>query len=170
MAPPTAAPPTDTPAPSTAYGAPLLLLPEPLTSREFNSALIVEFQSVAEELAFDEFYQLNLIATNLQGTIYNGGSVQGKGGACDGQYNVPCRQLIADERFMNPFFPDGVEARGEWFVQVVKETAPGQFTPVSPPSEVRVVNLKAVRPYSTKEFDPWQPIVKSGDAFAASKT
>lgn len=141
-APPTAAPPTDTPAPSTAYGAPLLLFPEPLTSREFNSALIVEFQPVAEELAFDEFYQLNLTATNLQGTIYNGGSVQGKGGACDGQYNVPCRKLIADERFMNPFFPDGVEARGEWFVQVVKETAPGQFTPVSPPSEVRVVNLK----------------------------
>ena len=141
-APPTAAPPADTPAPSTAYGAPVLLWPELLTSREYNSALIVEFQPVAEELASDEFYQLNVTATNAQGVIYNGGTVQGKGGACSGQYGVPCRQLIADERFMNPFFPDGVEARGEWFVQVVKETAPGQFTPVSPPSEVRVVNLK----------------------------
>lgn len=134
--------PTATSAPSTAYGAPVLLWPEPLTSREFNSALIVEFQPVAEELAADEFYQLVLTATNLQGNVYNGGSVQGKGNPCSGQYGVSCRQLIADERFMNLFYPDGVEARGEWFVQVVKETAPGQFTAVSPPSETRVVILK----------------------------
>lgn len=136
------APPTATVAPSTAYGAPILLWPEPLTSREFNSALIVEFQAVAEELAADEFYELVLTATNLQGTVYNGGSVQGKGDACDGQYSVPCRKLIANERFMNLFYPDGVEARGDWFVQVVRETAPGQFTPISPPSEVRSVILK----------------------------
>lgn len=64
--PPAAAPtspPTDTPAPSTAYGAPILLWPELETTRNFKSALIVEFQPVAEELAADEFYQLNLTAS-----------------------------------------------------------------------------------------------------------
>ena len=140
--PPTQAPPTDTPAPSTAYGAPILLWPEPLTSREYNSALIVEFQPVAEELAFDEYYQLNMTATDQQGNVYNGGSIQGKGDVCSGQYSVPCRQLIADERFMRPFFLDGVEARLDWSVQVVQDAGIGQFTPVSPPSEVREVILK----------------------------
>lgn len=141
--PPAAAPtspPTDTPAPSTAYGAPILLWPELETTRNFKSALIVEFQPVAEELAADEFYQLNLTAS-VQGGIYNSGSIVGKGSACTGQYEVPCRQLIADQQFMNLFYPDGVQGRGEWFVQVVKETGPGQYTPVSPPSEVRVVKL-----------------------------
>ncbi|MEZ4770252.1 MAG: hypothetical protein R2844_17720 [Caldilineales bacterium] len=133
-------PPTDTPAPSTAYGAPVLLWPELETTRDYKSALIVEFQPVAEQLAPDEFYQLVLTATR-QGTIYNSGTFEGKGGACDGQYEVPCRQLIGDQQFMDLFYPDGVQGRGEWFVQVVRETAPGQFTPVSPPSDVRVVLL-----------------------------
>ena len=146
---PTAAPqpeatptPTTAPAPSTAYGAPTSLWPERLTSREPGSALIVEFQPVAEQLAPDEFYELVLVAKNLQGTVYNAGSVQGKGDACSGQRDVPCRSLIGNERFMQLFYPSGSEATGEWFVQVVRETAPGQFTPISPPSETRVVILK----------------------------
>ena len=137
---PTAPPPANTPASSAAYGAPILLWPELETTRDFKSALIVEFQPVAEELAADEFYQLVLTAAQ-QGVVYNSGAIEGKGGPCTGQYDVPCRQLIADQQFMNLFYPDGVQGRGEWFVQVVKQTAPGQFTPVSPPSDVRVVKL-----------------------------
>jgi hypothetical protein len=137
----TQAPPTATAAPSTAYAAPVLLWPEPLTAREYNSALVVEFIPAAPELAADEYYQLQVTAANQQGVIYNGGSVQGKGSACSGVYSTPCLSLTADERFMRPFHPDGPEARGEWRVVVVKETAPGQFTPVSPTSETRVVRL-----------------------------
>jgi hypothetical protein len=142
---PTAAPtaaPTDTPAPSAAYGAPVALWPEPVTSRDYGSALVVEFVPVADELAPDEFYELVLVASDAVGNVYNAGSVRGKGGACDGQYSQPCRQLIGDERFMELFHPDGTEGTGTWYVQVVKQTGPDQFTPVSPPSEPRTVILK----------------------------
>lgn len=136
---PTAAP---TPAPSTAYGAPVALWPEPLTSRNLGSALVVEFVPVAETLAADEWYELVLVAKDLTGTVYNAGSVRGKGDACDGVYDTPCVKLIAGERFMDLFYPRGSEGRGEWFVQVVRQTGPEQFTPISPPSETRVVLLK----------------------------
>lgn len=136
---PTAAP---TSAPSTAYGAPVSLWPEPLTSRNPGSALVVEFVPVAETLAVDEWYELVLVAKDLTGTVYNAGSVRGKGDACDGVYDTPCVKLIAGERFMDLFYPRGSEGRGEWFVQVVRQTGPEQFTPISPPSETRVVLLK----------------------------
>ncbi len=141
----TAAPaePTATPAPSTAYGAPVLLWPEPLTSRNPGSALVVEFVPVADTLAADEWYELVLVARNpTTGLVYNAGSVRGRGDACDGVYSTPCVQLTAGERFMDLFYPSGSEGRGEWFVQVVRQTGPEQFTPISPPSETRVVLLK----------------------------
>jgi len=134
--------PTATSAPSTAYGAPVSLWPEVLTSRSPGSALVVEFIPVAETLAADEWYELVLVAKDLTGTVYNAGSVRGKGDACDGDYDTPCVKLIAGERFMDLFYPRGSEGRGEWFVQVVRETGPDRFTPISPPSETRVVLLK----------------------------
>lgn len=134
--------PTATSAPSTAYGAPVLIWPEPVTSRDFGSALIVEFVPVADELAADELYELVLVSKSQQGTVFNGGSVRGRGEACTGVRNTPCVTLIADERFMRDFHPSGVEGRGEWYVQVVKQTGIEQYTPVSPPSETRVVLLK----------------------------
>lgn len=144
---PTAAPPapaateTSEPAPA-GYGAPTLLWPELETSRNYRSALIVEFVPVAGDLAPDELYELNLVATDLQGNVYNGGSVRGRGNPCSGQYDQPCLSLTADERFMDPFHLEGVEGRGAWFVQVVRQTGDGEFTPVSPPSEQRIVILK----------------------------
>lgn len=147
---PTAAPPaaattvataTAAPAPGVAYGAPTLLWPEPLTSRDPGSALVVEFVPVADTLAADEWYELTVIGRTLQGAVYNAGSVRGKGDACDGQYGTPCVKLIAGERFMDPFFLGGVEGRAEWYVQVVRQTGIDQFTPVSPPSESRSVIL-----------------------------
>jgi hypothetical protein len=140
-----AAPPTPTPAPpppSTAYGAPTLLWPEPVTSRDFGSALIVEFVPVADELAADELYELVLVATNPQGAVYNAGSVRGRGDLCQGVRNTPCVTLIANEQFMRDFHPSGFEGRGEWYVQVVRQTGADQFTAVSPPSETRTVLLK----------------------------
>ncbi len=138
-----AAPPTATPAPpSAAYSAPLLLWPEPLTSRDFGSALIVEFVPVADELAADEFYELTLIGRNQLGVIYNAGSVRGKGDPCDGVYGTACVKLIANEQFMRTFHPEGIEGIGEWYVQVVRQTGADQFTAISPPSEARTVLLK----------------------------
>lgn len=134
--------PTDTPAPSTAYGAPALIWPEPVTSRDFGSALIVEFVPVADALAADELYELVLVAKSPQGTVFNAGSVRGRGDACQGVRDTPCVTLIADERFMRDFHLGGVDARGEWYVQVVKQTGADQYTTVSPPSETRVVVLK----------------------------
>jgi hypothetical protein len=142
-APPVAAPPASTPAPpSTAYGAPTLLWPEPITSREFGSALIVEFIPVADGLAADEFYELVLVARNLSGAVYNAGSVRGKGDTCDGIHSTACVKLIANEQFMRGFHPDGVDGNGEWYVQVVRQSSADQYTPVSPPSESRIVLLK----------------------------
>lgn len=136
-------PATATPEPAAAgYGAPTLLWPELETSRNFGSALIVEFVPVTGDLASDELYELVLTAADLQGNVYNGGSVRGRGNPCSGQYNQPCLSLTADERFMTPFHPTGVEGRGTWYVQVVRQTGDDQFTPVSPPSEQRVVILK----------------------------
>lgn len=137
-----AAEPTATSAPSTAYGAPVLIWPEPVTSRDFGSALIVEFIPVADELAADELYELVLVSKSQQGTVFNAGSVRGRGDACTGVRNTPCVTLIANERFMSDFHPSGVEANGEWYVQVVKQTGADQYTPVSPPSETRTVILK----------------------------
>jgi hypothetical protein len=142
---PAAAPeptPTPTPEPASGYGAPVALWPELETSRDYGSALIVEFVPVAEELAPDEFYELVLTARDGAGNIYNSGSIQGKGDVCQGQYDQPCRSLIAGERFMRLFHPEGIEGRGSWIVQVARETEPGQFTAISPPSEPRVVILK----------------------------
>jgi hypothetical protein len=102
----------------------------------------VEFVPVTGDLAPDELYELVLIAADLQGNVYNGGSVRGRGNPCSGQYSQPCLSLTADERFMSPFHPTGVEGRGTWYVQVVRQTGDGQFTPVSPPSEQRIVILK----------------------------
>jgi hypothetical protein len=144
-APPVAAPPptpTPEPPPSTAYGAPTLLWPEPVTSRDFGSALIVEFVPVADVLAADEFYELVLVASTQAGTVYNAGSVRGKGDTCDAIYDTACVKLIANERFMDGFHIGGVEGRGEWYVQVVRQTGADQFTTVSPPSESRTVLLK----------------------------
>jgi len=138
-----AAPPTPTTAPpSAAYGAPTLLWPEPVTSRDFGSALIVEFVPVADELAADEFYELVLVARNQLGAVYNAGSVRGKGDTCDGVYSTACVKLIANEQFMRAFHPDGVDGIGEWYVQVVRQTGADQYTTVSPPSESRTVLLK----------------------------
>lgn len=137
-----APPPTATPAPSAAYAAPVLLWPEPLTSRDPGSALIVEFIPVADALAADEWYELVVVAANQQGVVHNAGSVRGKGDTCDGVYNTACAKLIANEQFMNGFFLSGVEARGEWYVQVVRQTGADQYTAVSPPSETRALILK----------------------------
>jgi hypothetical protein len=134
--------PTATPAPSTAYGPPTLIWPEPVTERSFGSALIVEFVPVAAELAADEYYELVVTGKTDQGTIFSQGSVLGKGDACQGVRNTPCVLLIASERFMDPFHRGGSDSRGEWFVQVVRQTGADQYTPISPPSEVRVVTLK----------------------------
>lgn len=141
---PVAAQPTATtaPKPTGGYGPPTLLWPEPVTSRDFGSALIVEFVPVAQQLASDEFYQLVLVARDLSGKIYNSGSVVGKGNPCNGQYGSPCVSLIGDERFMRLFHPDGVEGRGEWYVQVVRQVAPDNYQAISPPSESRIVILK----------------------------
>ncbi|HSN78129.1 MAG TPA: hypothetical protein VL334_23900 [Anaerolineae bacterium] len=143
--PPVAAPPTPTATsqpPSTAYGAPTLLWPEPVTSREFGSALIVEFVPVADVLAADEWYELVLVASTQLGTVYNAGSVRGKGDTCDGVYSTACVKLIANEQFMRGFHPDGVDGNGEWYVQVVRQTGADQYTTVSPASESRTVVLK----------------------------
>ena len=43
---------------------------------------------------------------------------------------------------MDRFHPDGVEGRGEWNVQVVKQVGSEQYEAVSPPSETRIVILK----------------------------
>ena len=135
--------PTATPAPpSTAYPAPQLLWPEAETSRNFRSSLVVEFVPVAPQLAADEFYQMVLVSRDLVGNIHHAGSVLGKGGPCSGKYEQPCVSLTADERFMSNFHLDGVEGQGTWFVQVVKQTGADQFTPISPPSESRIVILK----------------------------
>ena len=135
--------PTPAPAPSGSYGAPTLLWPELETSRNYGSALIVEFVPVAEQLAPDEFYQLHLLARNSVGKIYNEGDVYSKGNACDGQRNGPCVSMIADERFMDRFHPDGIDGRGEWNVQVVKQVGPDNYQAVSPSSETRIVILKS---------------------------
>ena len=50
--------------------------------------------------------------------------------------------MIADERFMDPFHPDGNDGRGEWSIQVVKQVGPDTYEAVSPPSETRIVILK----------------------------
>jgi hypothetical protein len=146
VAPAATTPPTPTPTPappSPAYGAPILLWPEPVTSRDFGSALIVEFVPVADVLAADEWYELVLVGRNAVGVIYNAGRVLGKGDAtCDGVYATPCLKMIADERFMNAFHPEGNDGSGEWYVQVVRQTGADQYTPVSPPSEARIVVLK----------------------------
>lgn len=141
---PTAPPaPTATATPSTAYGAPTLLWPEPLTSRNAGSALVVEFVPVTGELGPDEWYELVLVARDPAGMVYNAGSVRGKGDLCDGVYDTPCVKLIALERFMDLFYPRNGEGRGEWYIQVVRETGPEQFVPISLPSEARVVLLKS---------------------------
>jgi hypothetical protein len=144
---PTVAPvvvePTVAPKPSAGYGAPTLLWPELETSRNYGSALIVEFVPVAEQLAGDEFYQLVLVARDSVGKIYNAGSVLSKGNACNGQRSGPCLSMIADERFMDPFHPDGNDGRGEWSIQVVKQVGPDTYEAVSPPSETRIVILKS---------------------------
>ncbi len=136
--------PTPTPRPpSTAYGAPVLLWPDAVgTAREYPGALVVEFVPVAEQLAENEFYELVLVARDTVGNVYNAGSVRGKGDACSGQYSQPCRSLVGDLRFMELFYPSGFEGQGVWYVQVVRQTGPDQFTPVSPPSEQRAVTLK----------------------------
>ncbi len=133
---------TPTPKPSVGYGAPTLIWPELETSREYGSALVVEFVPVAEQLAPDEYYQLMLVASDLLGKTYNAGSLVSKGNACGGQRNSPCVSMTADKRFMDPFYPDGVEGRGEWSIQVVKQVAPEQYQAASPPSETRIVILK----------------------------
>jgi len=97
---------------------------------------------VAEQLAPDEFYQLVLVARDLIGKIYNAGSVLSKGDACSGQRNGPCVSITGNERFMELFHPDGVEGRGEWNVQVVRQVGPDTYEPASPPSETRIVILK----------------------------
>ncbi len=144
---PTVAPvvvqPTSAPKPSTSYSAPTILWPELETSREHGSALVVEFVPVAEQLASDEFYQLVLVARDLVGKIYNAGSVVSKGNSCNGQRSGPCVSMTADERFMDLFHPDGVDGRGEWSVQVVKQVGPDNYQAVSPPSETRIVILKS---------------------------
>ena len=143
---PTVAPvvvePTSAPKPSAGYGAPTLLWPELETSRNYGSALIVEFVPVAEQLAADEFYQLVLVARDSAGKIYNAGSVLSKGNACSGQRSGPCVSMIADERFMDLFHPDGNDGRGEWSIQVVKQVGPDTYQAVSSPSETRIVILK----------------------------
>jgi hypothetical protein len=147
---PTAAPtrqlaqpsPTSRP-PSAAYGAPVLLWPDAVgTSREYPGVLVVEFVPVAEELAGDEFYEMILVARDPVGNVYNAGSIRGKGEPCSGQYSQPCRSLASDPRFMQLFYPNGFEGQGVWYVQVVRQTGPDQFSPVSPPSEQRTVILK----------------------------
>ena len=97
---PVVAQPTPTSVPSVGYGAPTLLWPEPVTSRDYGSALVVEIVPVAEQLAPDEFYQLVLVARDLVGKIYNAGSVLSKGDACGGQRNGPCVSITGNERFM----------------------------------------------------------------------
>lgn len=147
---PTAAPtprpaqPSPTPQPpSVAYGAPVLLWPDAVgTSREYPGVLVVEFVPVADQLAGDEFYEMILVARDPVGNVYNAGSLRGKGDTCSGRYNQPCRSLAADTRFMDLFYPSGFEGQGAWYVQVVRQTGPDQFTPVSPPSEQRTVILK----------------------------
>lgn len=141
--PSTAPRPTATPRPSsTAYAAPVLLWPEPLTSRTKPGVLVVEFVPVAPSLGPDEYYELVLVARDPLGNVYNAGSVRGLGSPCSGQYGQPCVSLSADQRFMNLFYPSGYEGQGVWYVQVVKQTGPDQFTPISPPSEQRRVILK----------------------------
>ena len=144
---PTVAPlvvqPTPAPKPSVGYDAPTLLWPELETSRNYGSALIVEFVPVADQLAPDEFYELVLVTRDSVGKIHNAGSVLSKGNACNGQRSGPCVSMIADERFMDPFHPDGVDGRGEWNVQVVKQVGPDNYQAVSPPSETRIVILKS---------------------------
>lgn len=141
---PQAAAPTATPPPARAnYPAPVLLWPEPKTSREWPGALVVEFVPVAEELAADEFYELVLVARDLVGNVYNAGSVRGKGDPCTTIYSQPCRTLSTDSNFMRLFYPSGVDGQGTWYVQVVRQTGPDQFTPMSPPSEQRSVTLKS---------------------------
>jgi hypothetical protein len=134
---------TSTPRLDVAYGAPQLLWPEFETSRDYGSALIVEFVPATERLRDDEFYQLTLVARDLIGQVYNAGSVYSKGDACSGVRNGPCASMVAEERFMEPFHPDGVDGRGEWSVQVVKQIGPDTYQAVSPPSETRVVILKS---------------------------
>ncbi|MER2600628.1 MAG: hypothetical protein ABTQ73_14005 [Caldilineales bacterium] len=128
------------PAQPSGYSAPLLLWPEPLTSRDFGSALVVEFVPVTGALAANEWYELVVIGENNQGQVYNGGSVRGKGDACSGTYSSPCVKLVADERFLSGFF-GGSDNNGRWYVQVVRQDASGQFAVVSPPSEARVVKF-----------------------------
>lgn len=142
---PTPRPPTPTPTPtqpSMVYGPPTVLWPEPETSRNFGSALVVEFVPVADELAADEFYQLVLEARDQQGHVYHAGAVVGKGKPCSTPYSQPCLTLVGDERFMRLFHLKGTEGRGSWFIQVVKQTGPNEYTPISPPSETRIVILK----------------------------
>jgi hypothetical protein len=118
------------------------LWPESVTSRDYGSALIVEIVPVAEQLAPDEFYQLVLVGRDLVGNIYNAGSVLSKGGACGAGRDGPCVSITGDERFMDLFHPDGIEGRGEWSVQVVRQVGPDTYEPASPPSETRIVFLK----------------------------
>jgi hypothetical protein len=76
------------------------------------------------------------------GMVYTAGSVRGKGDTCDGVYDTPCVKLIAHERFMDLFYPEGNEGNGEWYVQVVRQSGADQFTAISPPSQSRIVVLK----------------------------
>lgn len=134
-------PPTATPVPQpSGYPAPTLIWPEPETSRDYNSALIVEFVPVTGALAANEWYQLTVIGRN-GGQVYNGGSVQGKGDACDGFRSTPCVKLIANERFLSGFFLTGMDGTGSWYIQVVRQTGPETYEPISPPSEVRTVKF-----------------------------
>lgn len=134
-------PPTATPVPQpSGYPAPTLIWPEVFTSRDYNSALIVEFVPVAGALAADEWYQLTVIGSN-GGQVYNGGSVYGKGDACDGFRPTACAKLIGNEQFLNGFFLNGIDGDGTWYVQVVRQTGPGTYVPISPPSESRTVKF-----------------------------
>ncbi len=83
---------------------------------------------MADVLAADEFYELVLVASTQTGTVYNAGSVRGKGETCDGVYSTACVKLIANEQFMRGFHPDGVDGNGEWYVQVVRQTGADQYT------------------------------------------
>lgn len=142
-APRPAATPTPAP-PKVTYLAPTLLWPEPLTSREWPGVLVVEIVPVAQDLAPDEYYELVLVARNPQGQVYNAGSVRSKGEPCG--RGPSCRSVATDDRFMRLFYPDKFEGDGVWYVQVVRETAPGQFVPISPPSEQRRIILKPINP------------------------
>ena len=87
-------------------------------------------------------YELVLVASNQLGTVYNAGSVRGKGDTCDGVYSTAVCQADRQRAVHATFHPDGVEGRGEWYVQVVRQTGADQYTAVSPPSESRTVLLK----------------------------